>query len=412
MKYTREFIREIPKTDLHVHLDGSLRLRTLIDLAKAEKVHLPSYEEEGLRDLVFKESYQNLGEYLHGFMYTTAVLRNPENLARVSYELARDNQNEGVRYMEVRFAPQLHMDGGTLTMDVILEAVNDGLKRAQDEYNERPEIKNGDEPPFKYGIIVCAMRMFGESFSPYYGKLYRIHNFSPAGEVMKMAALELARAVVKIRDESSIPIVGFDLAGQEDGFPAEDYQAAYDYVHRNFMHKTVHAGEAYGAESIFQAITDLHADRLGHAYYLLDSSKIDNPNIKDKKLYIENLINYIAEQRITIEVCLTSNFQTNPELKNFKQHSFKEMMNRNLSVTLCTDNRLVSNTTVSKEIEIAVNNFEIAPGPFKNLVVYGFKRNFYPGQYSDKRDYSRQCISYYEKVATKHGVDTEFISKI
>ena len=157
--YSNDFIREIPKTDLHLHLDGSLRLSSLIEMAKSSKVDLPSYTEEGLRELVFKDTYNNLGEYLHGFMYTCNVLRCVENLERCAYELAIDNQKEGVRYIEVRFAPQLHVDNKELTLEIIMEHVNRGLARARTEFNQQDKIKNGEEPPFEYGIIACAMRM-------------------------------------------------------------------------------------------------------------------------------------------------------------------------------------------------------------------------------------------------------------
>lgn len=402
---SEKFIKDMPKTDLHLHLDGSLRLSTLIELAKKDKIELPSFTEEGLRELVFKDKYANLGEYLHGFMYTCSVLHRAENLERVAYELAIDNQQEGVRYIEVRYAPQLHVDNQHLTMQVVLEAVNKGLARAMNEFNSRPEVKSKEEPPFRYGIIACAMRMFGQNFSPYYNNLFKVHSYSDSTDVIKMGALELAKAMVKIRDEQGIPIVGFDLAGQEAGYPASDFLAAYDYVHKNFMHKTVHAGEAYGAESIFEAITSLHADRIGHGYYLFDENKISDPQIKDKKRYINKLSSYIADQRITVEVCLTSNMQTNPEIHDIKNHSFKTMLDKKISLSLCTDNRLVSNTTVCKEVQLAVDNFKISPKTLKDITLYGFKRSFYPGDYSERREYVRDIISYYEKLAKKHSVE-------
>lgn len=403
--YSDAFIREIPKTDLHVHLDGSLRLSTLIELAKASNVKLPSYTEEGLRELVFKDTYKDLGEYLHGFMYTCTVLRNLENLERCSYELAVDNQKEGVRYVEPRFAPQLLMDGKDLSMEAIFSAVNKGFARAEREFNARSEIASGTEPRFKYGIIACAMRMFGKSnFSPYYTNFYSAHQYSEPKEVIPLAALELAKGVVKIRNELGIPIVAFDLAGQEAGYPAEDFKAAYQYAHKNFMHKTVHAGEAYGAESIFQAITDTNADRLGHCYYLFDEGKIADTTIRNKRAYTESLASYVAEKRITIEVCLTSNLQTNVELKHIKNHSLGRMLERRMSVSLCTDNRLVSNTSVSKEITLALQSFPITPKILKDIIAYGFKRSFYPGSYVEKRAYAKQVMNYYETVAKKHGV--------
>ncbi len=404
--YTDDFIREFPKSDLHLHLDGSLRLSTLIDLAKQGGISLPSYTEEGLKELVFKEHYSDLGEYLHGFMYTCEILRNPEFLEQCAYELAIDNQNEGVRYIEVRFAPQLLMDGESITMEVVLDAVNNGLKKAQKEFNNRPEVMNKEEPGFHYGIIACAMRMFGKSsFSPYYTKFFSMHRFSTPMEVIKLGALELAKSVIAIRDDMGIPIVSFDLAGQEAGYPPSDFKEAYDYIHKNFMHKTVHAGEAYGAESIFQSITELHADRLGHGYFLFDTDKICDTEIVDKDRYVNDLSSYIADKRITIEVCLTSNMQTNPELTDITQHSFKKMLDRRVAATFCTDNRLISNTTVSKEWRLALDNFDFNNKTLKDYIAYGFKKNFYPGSYVEKREYARDVMRYYDKIAKKYGVD-------
>ncbi|MEI6386339.1 MAG: adenosine deaminase family protein [Spirochaetota bacterium] len=404
-RFTDAFIRDIPKTDLHVHLDGSLRLSSLIDMAKRGKVELPSCTEAGMRELVFKDSYADLPEYLKGFQYTCAVMRDLENLERVSYELAQDNMAEGVFYIEPRFAPQLLMDNRSLTMEKILEAVDKGLRRAKTEFNSVPAVREGRMPPFDYGIIACAMRMFDGGYSPYYRDFCAIHNYSDHVEVLKLGAIEVARGVVGIRDRMGIPIVGFDIAGQEAGYPAGDFREAFDFVHKNFMHKTVHAGEAYGAESIFQAITDLHADRLGHGYFLFDVDKVTDPEIKDRKAYIERLASFIADQRVTIEVCLTSNLQTNPALTDIRRHSLGKMLERRLSTTLCTDNRLVSNNSVSKEIRLAVDNFDISPKTLKNIIVYGFKRSFYPGPYSEKRNYVRQLITYYEDIARKHGID-------
>ncbi len=375
-------------------------------MASKGSVPLPSYTEAGMRELVFKDSYADLPEYLKGFSYTCAVLRDPENLERAAYELALDCIEEGVCYIEPRFAPQLLMDNKDLTMARMLGAVDKGLNRAKKEYNAKQEVRERRLPRFDYGIITCAMRMFGPSgFSPYYDALFGVHGNSAPTEIIRMAAMELARGVVRARDELGIPIVGFDIAGQEAGYPADNFTEAFNYVHKNFMHKTVHAGEAYGAESIFQAITDLHADRLGHGYSLFDVDKVSDPAIKDKLQYTEKLASFIADQRVTIEVCLTSNLQTKPELKDLRNHSLGKMLQRRLSATLCTDNRLVSNTTVSKEIRLAVDSFELDPKTLKNMIVYGFKRSFYPGSYTEKRDYVRSLISRYEEVARQYGIE-------
>ncbi|HSQ36169.1 MAG TPA: adenosine deaminase family protein [Candidatus Binatia bacterium] len=402
MKISKEFVARIPKTDLHLHLDGSLRLPTLIELARENGVKLPAYDEEGLRRLVFKDAYADLPEYLKGFAYTTAVLQTPAALERVGYELAQDCQNEGVRYIEVRFAPQLHQNSRMSSIEV-MAALNRGLVRAKDEFNARAEVKSNDEPPFEYGIIACAMRMFDHGFSQYFDSLLSVHAHSERKWIYSLASQELVRAAVEAKAQLGLPIVGFDLAGAEAGFPAGDHAQAYALAHKNFLKKTVHAGEAYGPESIFQAITDLHADRLGHAFYLFDADMIKSPEIKDKKAYIDNLVQFIADRRITIEVCLTSNMQTNPAIGELGRHSFRHMRKAKLSATFCTDNRTVSQTTVSNEILKAVQAFNITPRELKNFVIYGFKRSFFPGTYIKKREYVHQIIEYYEKVEKEYS---------
>jgi adenosine deaminase len=355
-------------------------------------------------ELVFKERYENLTEYLKGFQYTVAVLQDVESLERVAYELMEDNIREGVRYIEVRFAPHLHIRPG-LEFRHVLRAVSRGLQRAADHYNQSVEsIRAGEEPPFAFGIIVCALRKFEPVYSDYYRHLYDIHQFSTHKEIFQMAAMELARAAVRVRDEDGIPVVGFDLAGDEMGYPAIDFKRAYDFVHRNFMKKTVHAGEAYGPESIFQAITELHADRIGHGNYLFAPDMIRSADIHDKEAYVNRLAQYIADRRITIEVCLSSNMQTIPNLKRIADHSFGRMKENRLSCTLCTDNRLVSRTSVSRELELAIRHFPFTVHQLKDMLVYGFKRSFFFGPYTRKRQYVRQNIDYLEKVLERHQI--------
>ncbi len=397
---TAEFLAALPKTDLHLHLDGSLRLQTLIELARKHKVELPSYTEGGLRELVFKDRYSDLADYLSGFQYTVAVLQTAEALERCAAELAEDNQAEGVRYIEVRFAPQLHVRPGLDALQVI-EAVDRGLRRARDRFNQRASVKQGIEPPFEYGIICCAMRKFTEAYSSYYATLYAAHPHARVKDLFPMAAVDLARAAVTARDTLGVQVVGFDLAGEEAGHPAGDHKEAFDYAHRHFLKKTVHAGEAYGPESIYQAITDLHADRIGHGTYLMDASAIRDPSIEDREEYVERLGNYIADRRITLEICLTSNLQTNPDYTSLADHSLKTLRAHRLSTTICTDNRLVSHTTVSNEWRLAVEHLGLDRRDLKSLVIYGFKRSFYPGNYLKKRQYVRQMIDYYDSVEKK-----------
>ena len=396
-KISEAFLRTLPKTDLHVHLDGSVRLNTLIELAREYQVDLPSYTEAGLRELVFKDRYQNLAEYLRGFGFSIAVMQSELALERVAYEFALDNIAEGVRYVETRFAPQLHMHQHMNAL-MVLKAVNRGLKRAKTEFNRRESVVSGAEPPFEYGIICCAMRMFRSGFSEYFTNLLRAHQFAPPKEIYGMASHELARAAVIARDEYGLPVVGFDLAGEEAGYPADDHRMAFRYAHKHFMKKTVHAGEAYGPESIFQAITDLHADRVGHGTYLLSSDAITDPNIDDPEQYVSQLGQYIADSRITLEVCLTSNLQTNPNMQSLSEHNFRNLRAHRLSTTICTDNRTVSNTTVTRELMLAIDHLGLSRHDLKSIIVYGFKRSFFPGSYLNKRQYVRRVIDYYEKV--------------
>ena len=392
---TEEFIRSLPKTDLHVHLDGSIRLESLIELAKDYSVDLPSYSVDGLRELVFKDRYESLGDYLKGFGYIVSVMQSEVALERVAYEFALDNFSEGVRYFEVRFAPQLHVHQHMNTV-MVIKAVNRGLLRAKTEFNRNPTIASGHEPPFEYGIIVCAMRMFNEKFSEYFNNLLSAHRYTPAKQVFGMASLELVRAAINARDEHGLPVVGFDLAGEEAGYPAEDHQLAFDFAHKNFLKKTVHAGEAYGPESIFQAITDLYADRIGHGTYLLDPKSITDPEIADPAQYVEQLSQYIADRRITLEVCLTSNLQTNPHMNTLADHSFQELRKHRLSTTICTDNRTVSNTTMTRELMLAVKHLNLDLNDLKSIIIYGFKRSFMPTTYLEKRAYVRQMIDFYD----------------
>ncbi len=400
--YSRELLAALPKSDLHCHLDGSLRIGTLIELAKAQQVTLPSYTEAGLNELVFKESYRDLPDYLHGFAYTCGVLTDPEALERVAYELAMDCLEEGTRYLEVRFAPQLHVRPG-MGLDAVLLAVDRGLARARREHEALPAVQQGKEPPFRYGIIACAMRMFTGGFGPYFKDMLSVLEGWPTKQVYGIASLSLARQVVDARDRLGIPIVGFDLAGAEAGHPASDHVAAYQFAHRHFLKKTVHAGEAYGPESIFQAITKLNADRIGHGTRLFE---FDNVEQDDPRRYVQQLAEYIADRRIVLEVCVTSNMQTMPDLRRVEDHPFGRMVKERLSTTICTDNRLVSRTTCTEELLKVTNAFHLEPHEVRNVILHGFKRSFFAGSYVEKRAYVRTVIDYYDKVAAEHGIAT------
>lgn len=399
----REFLAAIPKTDLHLHLDGSLRPETLFELAAQQGVELPAKSVSELNEKLFKDKYASLAEYLLPFGFTTRALQTPESLERASYELAWDNINEGVCYIEVRFAPQLHVNERQ-DMAMVLLAVDRGLKKAKAEYNSSPAVTVQGKPDFEYGIIVCAMRKFTAQYSQYYKNLYKLHPYLNDKILFRMASVDLAEATVRIRDEFGVQVVGFDLAGEEKGYPAGTHQEAFNLVHRSFLKKTVHAGEAYGPESIFQAITDLKADRIGHGYYLFEAGSIKDEAITDKERFVRDLAQYIADSRITIEVCLTSNLQTNPKIGSVSNHAFRKMKQARLSTTFCTDNRTVSHTTPAQEIALAIDAFDIGPGDLKNIIIYGFKRSFFPRTYPEKRAYVRKIIDYYAKIEAMFGI--------
>jgi adenosine deaminase len=399
-----ELLADLPKSDLHVHLDGSLRLETLIELAKAGNIKLPSNSPEGLLRTVFKRAYKNLPEYLKGFEFTVACLQDPESLERAAYEFCQDCRNENVFYTEVRFAPQLHAHGD---FDVIkvLRAVSRGIRKASKEINRDPLIRSGELPEFHCGIIVCALRFFLPAFSRHYEAYFQAMPYTPIERIYGLASLELAQAALRGVQEYDLPIVGFDLAGQERGFPARDHLDAYNLIHQNFIGKTVHAGEDYGPESIFQAITDCHADRIGHGTWLFSARKIQDPAIVDRKGYVDQLVRYVADRRITLEVCLTSNQQTIPEFREkLHKHPFARMRREKVSVTLCTDNRLVSRTTVTEEVQKAVETFNLDAKELKDILTYGFKRSFFPGPYAKKRTYVKQVLDIIERKFEAFGL--------
>jgi len=292
-------------------------------------------------------------------------------------------------------------------MDDVLHAVNAGLDRAKKEINSGKDIVSGKMPHFDYGIIVCAMRKFEESYSNYFHRVITLNPNIPVLERYKIAASDLVRGAIRLRDEGGLPLVAFDLAGEEAGYPAADYAEAYDLAHKAFMMKTVHAGEAYGPASIFQAITECHADRIGHGTNLFRDDMVDLPTEHERKHYVRALWQYIADRRITLEVCLTSNMQTIPGIKRVENHPVGQMLDNRLSTTFCTDNRLISNTTVTDEIMLALKHFHIAPRRLKDIIIYGFKRSFFAGAYLEKRGYVRKIIDFYDEVQKRFGVESD-----
>lgn len=324
MEITPELIRSLPKAELHCHLDGSVRVETILDLAKQQGVELPYSDPEELSNyLRVDDSCENLEDYLKAFPVINTVLQTREALERVTYELAEDVVKENVRLLEVRFSPVLHTNGG-LSLEEVLTAVLAGKERAEKDLNLR------------MGIIVSSIR----SISP---------------EV----SMELAELTVNYKGRG---VVGFDLAGPEENFPAKDHKEAFFHIINNNINTTVHAGEAYGAESIHQAIHYTRANRIGHGTRLREDP---------------DLLRYVLDHRITLEMCVTCNVQTQC-VASYEDHPLKDYLDAGIRVTVNTDNRLISNTDLTKEYIKIVNLYSLNISDIKKLVLNGFKASFLP----------------------------------
>ena len=323
---TYELFEKLPKTDLHVHLDGSLRISTLIDLAKKQNVELPSNDPEKLATAVMTgKSCENLADYLSGFDITLAVMQEPEALSRIAFELAEDAARENVWYMEVRYSPILHTNRG-LKLTEIVDAVVDGLQSAEKKFR------------IKTGIIICGMR-----------------------SVNPETSLMLADLAVAYKKQG---VVAFDLAGQEESYPAKHHKEAFYRTRNNNINTTAHAGEAYGAESVHQAIHYCGAHRIGHGTRLLEDG---------------DLLNYVNDHRIPLEICLLSNVQTGAA-KSLEKHPLRFYFDYGLRVCLNTDNRLISDTTVTNEFWLAHKHLGFTLGEIKEMIVDGFKSAFLPNR--------------------------------
>lgn len=357
MPFTLEEIKKIPKTDLHVHLDGSVRLESLIEFSKKLKVKLPSFTKEGLKELVFKDSYKDLPEYLKCFDYLCASLQDLETVEQASYEFALDAYIDGVYHVEPRYCPSLLLDKkkSFSNKDVIL-AIDKGLSRAAKLINEQISAsakaeKLFQEYPFanksfSYTHILCIMR-----------------HWSPE------ESLSYIEELLEIKNSGVIDIKNIDLAGPEKGFPVTLHQKAFDLA-RSFT-KTIHAGEADGPESIYSAIKFAQAKRIGHGVNLFN----DTYNYGAENT--QKLVQMMKEKEITIEVCLTSNLQTLPELNmNPENHSLMKMLGAGLNISPSTDNRTVSSTTVSEELFKIQSAFKLDKKAILSLIESGFKGKF------------------------------------
>ena len=320
---TRELLRKLPKAELHVHLDGSVRLATLLELAKQQGVKLPTTDKKALAEFMHVTDARNLVDYLRRFEVTLSVLQTPDALERATYELIADGAAENVRYMEIRYSPILNTRGG-MPLTEAVEAPLRGMKRAEQEFG------------VKAALIICGIR-----------------NMSPE------VSLELANLTVAYKGRG---VVAFDLAGAEYNFPAKKHKEAFYMVIDHHMATTVHAGEAYGAESIAQALHYCHADRIGHGTRLYE-----NPDLEQ----------YVLDRRVPLEICITSNLQTRA-VPSLESHPLRRYFDLGIVACINTDNRLMSATTVTDELWLAHTKLRFTREEIDRLILYGFASAFLP----------------------------------
>jgi adenosine deaminase len=331
---TEELIRALPKTDLHCHLDGSLRLSTILELAEQNGVELPAHTPEGLASAIHMgQRCASLEDYLTAFDITLAVLQTEDALYRAAYELAVDCAAENVRYLEVRYSPVLHTRHG-LKPTTIVDAVLLGLRDAARETGIRSNV------------IICGIRHLDPETS-----------------------VRLAELAVAYKGKG---VVGFDLAGPEEGHPARRHREAIQLILDNNVNVTIHAGEAYGPESIAQAVHWCGAHRIGHGVRLRENGE---------------LLNYLNDHRIPLEMCPSSNLQTGL-VASLASHPLKFYFDFGLRVCINTDSRLITDTTVTKELLLAHREMGFSLDDLCTLLVQGFKSAFLP--FREKADLLRQ----------------------
>jgi adenosine deaminase len=294
MDVTRELLHRLPKAELHVHLDGSLRPETMLELAAEYGKKMPAHEPDALRDYMHVNDARNLVEYLQRFEITLSVMQTADALERIAWELAEDLANENVRYAEIRYSPILNTREG-LPLTEAVDAPLRGLRRAKEDFG------------IETAIIICGIR-----------------NMDPG------TSRDLADLTVAYKDRG---VVAFDLAGAEYNYPAKKHKDAFYTVINKNMAATIHAGEAYGPESIHQALHYCRAHRIGHGTRLFEDP---------------DLMRFVNDARVPIEICLTSNVQTHA-VESFEAHPLRMYYDYGLVLSLNTDNRLMSATTVTEE---------------------------------------------------------------
>jgi adenosine deaminase len=346
MKLDKKLLQSLPKVLLHEHLDGVPRPRTVIALASdAGYAELPTADPEALAQWFHRGASQgSLAKYLEGFTHTIAVMQTEEALERVAYEQAEDLSKDGVVYFETRFAPVFHTQKG-LSHQQVVAAVLKGLERGRKDFG------------ISSGLIICAMRNMDVS-------------------------LEMAELAVDFRERG---VVGFDLAGEEGGYPPKKHVEAFHYIQRENFNITIHAGEGYGKESIWQAIQYCGAHRIGHGTRLIDDIAVAN----GKAVKLGDLAQYVLDKRIPLELCLISNVHTGAT-PSLAAHPFKILYQEKFRVTLNTDNRLMSSTSMTREFEAAADTFDLSLDDFEKITINAMKSAFLP--------YNQRCDLIYSII--------------
>jgi adenosine deaminase len=332
LKLDKNKLKTLPKVLLHEHLDGVLRPGTIVELARdARYTKLPTTEPGALAAWFHQGANKgSLAKYLEGFTHTIAVMQTEEALERAACEQAEDLAGDGVVYFETRFAPVFHTKKG-LSHHQVVAAVLKGLERGRKKFG------------IHSGLIICAMRNMTSS-------------------------LDMAELAVDFRQRG---VVGFDLAGEEGGYPPKKHVDAFHYIQRENFNITIHAGEGYGKESIWQAIQYCGAHRIGHGTRLIDDITV----VDGKAVKLGELAQYVLDKRIPIESCLTSNVHTGA-VPSLAQHPFGLLYREGFRVTLNTDNRLMSDTSMTQEFQVAQQTFRLTLDDFEKITINAMKSAF------------------------------------
>lgn len=328
---TEEMIKRLPKVELHDHLDGGVRPKTIVELADLYNIELPTRDPQELAAWFHRGAdRKNLGLYLEGFDTTISVMQTEQALERIARETIEDLAEDNVVYVETRFAPVLHLQRG-LNLEKVVQSVLRGLEAGRE--------KTG----VQFGLILCAMRD-------------------------QTVSLETAELAVAFREKG---VVGFDLAGDEYGHPPKKHLDAFEFIRRMNFNITIHAGEAFGMESIWQAIQYCGAHRIGHATRLLEDMSVRGTRIEK----MGSLAHFIRDKRIPMEMCLSSNIHTGAAA-SLDEHPFPIYYRNDFRVFLGTDNRLMSNTSLGKEMHLAVNHYNLTLRDLEKITINAMKSAF------------------------------------